>query len=124
MPESITNSSASAKGNIRRSLLFWTVVILVCMLISFCLDRPMLALVRWLDVESLPGDFERTLQSLKEFGQLFAIVVACLLIFVLDKPRRSMIPRLVILRATSTYSLIVEPDTFTKVFVGSSFISG
>ncbi len=96
MPESITNSSASPKGNIRRSWLFWTVVILVCMLISFCLDRPMLALVRWLDVESLPGDFERTLQSLKEFGQLFAIVVACLLIFALDRPRRSKLLRLII----------------------------
>jgi len=66
------------------------------MLISFCLDRPILELVRWANVRGLPGDIVRTLESFKEFGQFFAIVVACLLIFILDKPRRSLLPRLII----------------------------
>ncbi len=56
----------------------------------------MLLLFKWLSVKSWPGDFKLTLQSLKEFGQIFAIVVTCLLIFALDKPRRSMLPRLII----------------------------
>lgn len=66
------------------------------MIISFCLDRPILELVRWANIYGLSGDLRRTLESLKEFGQPFAIVIACLLIFVLDKPRRAMLTRLVI----------------------------
>ena len=56
----------------------------------------MLLLVRWANVDSLSGDIRRTFDSLKEFGQGVAIIVACLLIFLLDKPRRSMLPRLII----------------------------
>ena len=66
------------------------------MFISFCLDRPILQLVRRVNVDGMSGDVERTLQSFKEFGQVVAVVVACLLIFLLDKPRRSMLPRLLI----------------------------
>lgn len=66
------------------------------MLISFCLDRPILQLVRRANIDGLSGDVVRTLESFKEFGQVVAIVVACLLIFVLDKSRRSMLPRLII----------------------------
>ncbi|NIA07021.1 MAG: phosphatase PAP2 family protein [Actinobacteria bacterium] len=36
------------------------------------------------------------MQSLKEFGQLVAIFVAFLLIFILDKPRRRMLPKLLL----------------------------
>lgn len=96
MTESITNCSASAKENIRRPRLFWAVLILVCMLLAFCLDWPILALAQWLGVRGWPGDFKATMDSLKEFGQPIAMVVACLLIFTMDKPRRSMIPLLVL----------------------------
>jgi membrane-associated phospholipid phosphatase len=65
------------------------------MLVSFCLDRPMLLLVRWANVDSLAGDYRRTLESFKEFGQLVVWVVACLLIFLLDKPSRSKLLRLI-----------------------------
>ena len=64
------------------------------MIISFCLDRPILELVRWANISRRSGDVIRTLESLKEFGQPVAIVIVCLLIFVLDRPRRSMLPRL------------------------------
>ena len=53
-------------------------------------------MVRWINARSLPSDVERTLESFKEFGQIFALVVACLLIFVLDRPRRGVLPRLLI----------------------------
>ena len=66
------------------------------MFISFCLDRPILQLVRRANIDGFSGDLRRTLESFKEFGQVVAIVVACLLIFVLDKPRRSKLPRLII----------------------------
>lgn len=66
------------------------------MLISFCLDRTILHFVRQANIDGFSGDFRRTLESFKEFGQIVAIVVACLLIFILDKPRRAMLPRLVI----------------------------
>ncbi len=66
------------------------------MLIAFVLDRPILHLVRRANIDAFSGDLRRTLDSFKEFGQVVAIVVACLLIFVLDKPRRSMLPRLII----------------------------
>ena len=56
----------------------------------------MLLLVRWANVDSLRGDYRRTLESFKEFGQIFAIVVAFLLIFTLDKFRRRMLPRLLL----------------------------
>ena len=96
MPESITNPPPSPKRIIRRPWLTWAVVILVCMLISFCLDRPILKLVRRANVAGMSGDVVRTFESFKEFGQVVAIIVACLLIFILDKPRRSMLPRLII----------------------------
>ncbi len=66
------------------------------MIISFCLDRPILQLVRRANVDGMSGDVVRTFESFKEFGQGVAIVVACLLIFVLDKPRRSKLLRLII----------------------------
>ena len=66
------------------------------MAISFCLDWPIVNLVKWLNPKGLPGDVERTLQSFKEFGQPVAIIVAFLLIFTLDKPRRRMLLRLLL----------------------------
>ena len=84
------------RQNIRKPWLFWPVVIVVCMIISFCLDWPVRELVRWASVRSLPGDVKRTLESFKEFGQIVALITACLLIFVLDKPRRRMLLRLLL----------------------------
>ncbi len=66
------------------------------MLIALVLDRPILHLVHRANIDGFSGDLRRTLESFKEFGQVVAIVVACLLIFLLDKPRRSMLPRLII----------------------------
>lgn len=97
MTESILNSPASSKRNLRRRLISWAIFIGVCMLVSFVLDLPVRSLIYRINTDDvLPGDATRQIESLKEFGQLVAVVVACLLIFMLDKPRRGMIPRLVV----------------------------
>ena len=56
MPESITNSPVSPKQNIRRRWLTWVIVVLVCMIISFYLDRSILALVARANIDGFPGD--------------------------------------------------------------------
>jgi len=96
MSQSITNSRSASKQNIRQRLFFWGFFIVVCMAISFCLDRFILDSVNRGSLGELPGDVSRELQSLKEFGQPVAIIVAFLLIFALDKTRRRMLPRLLL----------------------------
>ena len=150
MPESITNSAVSSKENlgrswafgviafvrqnIRKPWLFWPVVIFVCMFVSLALDRLVLDLARRANVQGLSGDVVRTLESFKEFGQVTAIVVAFLLIFTLDKPRRG---KLVLLFACIILPLlIVWPSKYLvhrvrprhaeeyKTFLGLGFFFG
>ena len=96
MNKSITKFLQASKQNIREGLFFWVIFVSVCTVISFFLDRLVLDMISRADLGQLPGDVSRSLQSLKEFGQSVAIAVGFLLIFALDKPRRRMLPRLLV----------------------------
>ena len=97
MDQSITKSTPDSKKNIRRYLLFWALFVCLSLIVSFCLDRLILyQIVRQVIPNPRSGFIFRTLESLKEFGQPVAITVTCLLIFLLDKSRRRLLPRLLL----------------------------
>lgn len=96
MSESITRLLSFLKRNLRIPTVFWTVLTVVCVIVSLFLDLPVRNMAGHISIDGWRGDATRTLESFKEFGQLLAVVVACLLIFLLDKPRRPMIPRLIL----------------------------
>ena len=96
MSNSITGLLSFLKRNLRKPMVLWFILVIVCITVSFFLDLPLRNLVGQISFGGWPGDATRTLESFKEFGQLLAVVVACLLIFLLDKPRRPMILRLIL----------------------------
>ena len=97
MNQSITTSPPGSEKNIRRYLLFWAILVCLSLIVSFSLDRLILyKIVRQIIPNPRSGFVFRTLESLKEFGQPVAITVTCLLIFLLDKSRRRMLPRLLL----------------------------
>ena len=97
MNQSITTSPPGSEKNIRRYLLFWAILVCLSLIVSFSLDRLILyKIVRQIIPNPRSGFVFRTLESLKEFGQPVAITVTCLLIFLLDKSRRWMLPRLLL----------------------------
>ncbi|NIA06525.1 MAG: phosphatase PAP2 family protein [Actinobacteria bacterium] len=102
MKESITKVPGRLKAiifnikNIPDYVLRWGLFIVTSMAISLLLDKLIVGMIQRIDVGRLGGDGVRMLQSLKEFGQPMAILVAFLLIFAMDKARRKMLPRLLL----------------------------
>ena len=97
--ESITKLLSSLKTNLKKipeSLIRWVLFITASMAISLLLDKLVVGMVQQIDVGQLPGDLERSLQSLKEFGQVVAIGVTFLLVFCMDKPKRRLLPQLLV----------------------------
>ena len=82
--------------NIPDSVVKWGLFIVASMAISLLMDKLIVGIIQRIDIGRLPGDAERALQSLKEFGQAVAMIVAFLLIYAMDKPQRKMLPRLLV----------------------------
>ena len=70
--ESITKFLAGLKSNLKNipdSVVKWGLFIVASMAISLLMDKLIVGIIQRIDIGRLPGDAERALQSLKEFGQ-------------------------------------------------------